>query len=432
MVKKMRTRVNGTDVTPDPMTLGNLLYRATYNSSWQQAKKYTYSASVHSRSRKRSDICVDTLHSGPPYRTGGPLDVRHLVDGGISLRGNSTIEKLQKESTGFAYRYVGGFVCASKTLTNLGFLEPNTFREPLADHSFGDVSSWGPKAWNKFRPCQPGADLALFIAELKDVPRMLRTTCKGILSLFRAAGGFSPKRSTRAVANHYLNTQFGWLPFLSDLRNFANAYATLDEQIQQIVRDNGRWVRRGGTLFVEDDATILEQSNGTAHYPNNIHLYVGSNAPGFKTISETTYQKVKFSARFRYYIPNVETNGWKRKARRKLFGATVNPALVWNATPWSWLIDWGTNAGDVFANMDNGLAENLAAKYAYIMGETQRVVSVSSHYPLEIPSDCTWHYRMQRKTRESASPFGFGLTGQDFSARQWSILSALGLSRLGR
>ena len=41
-----------------------------------------------------------------------------------------------------------------------------------------------------------------------------------------------------------------------------------------------------------------------------------------------------------------------------------------------------------------------------------------------------WYAQVERKQRSVGSPFGFGLSPGDFSARQWSILAALGLTRM--
>jgi hypothetical protein len=104
---------------------------------------------------------------------------------------------------------------------------------------------------------------------------------------------------------------------------------------------------------------------------------------------------------------------------------------VWELTPWSWLADWFTNVGDVVANMSTGYAENLAAQYAYVMGTTQ--ISTCWDTSLNTKQGVIHNssgYTETYKHRVGASPFGFGLTSNDFSARQWSILAALGLSRL--
>jgi hypothetical protein len=102
-------------------------------------------------------------------------------------------------------------------------------------------------------------------------------------------------------------------------------------------------------------------------------------------------------------------------------------------TPWSWLSDWVTNIGDVMASMSSIMFDNLCAKYAYVMGTTSQRVDYEGRNNYKLPTGPmteTWYAEYIRKSRVAASPFGFGLTNSDFTARQWSILAALGLSRL--
>jgi hypothetical protein len=295
---------------------------------------------------------------------------------------------------------------------------------------FEDVSSYGPTAWNRFKPGKPAADLALFVAELRDMPRMLRDTCRFFKDAYKDIR-FGGIRSIKNAPGNYVGTQFGWLPFLSDMRKFYHTYQTLDKRIKQLKRDNGQWVKREGTVIEESNDSLI----GEWPYPVHNPLLSSQNYPAYPylghSIATRHYErKIWFSARFRYYIPDIGSVNWNRKAKRLLFGGSVNPALLWEATPWSWLIDWTSNVGDVIANLDNGLAENLTAKYAYLMGTTTVVGKISSNMATSPPSNLEWIFDVQEKVREQANPFGFGLTWDNLTLRQWSILGALGLDRL--
>jgi hypothetical protein len=124
---------------------------------------------------------------------------------------------------------------------------------------------------------------------------------------------------------------------------------------------------------------------------------------------------------------------WKASAVSHLFGLTPNPSVIWSATPWSWLVDWGSNVGDNLANLTTGYADNLAAKYAYIMGTTsyQKVTDTETFFKQCGNQKFSLTENIQVKTRGAASPFGFGLSESNFTSRQWSILSALGVTRSG-
>jgi hypothetical protein len=121
---------------------------------------------------------------------------------------------------------------------------------------------------------------------------------------------------------------------------------------------------------------------------------------------------------------------WRWNAAVHLFGLKPSPSVLWEIIPWSWLIDWCSNVGDVIDNLSARALDNLAAKYAYVMGTKKQevtLISVADFY--NGPQTETWSGTFTRKLRQEASPFGFDLSSDMFSARQWSILAALGISR---
>jgi hypothetical protein len=112
--------------------------------------------------------------------------------------------------------------------------------------------------------------------------------------------------------------------------------------------------------------------------------------------------------------------------------------------PWSWLIDWFSNVGDVIANLSsNGIAD-LTYDYAYLMRHAstrtewslqipQHKIAIFDGVPaVDLPRSSTGSVTELKETKErvAATPFGFGVQFDDLSVRQIAILSALGLSRL--
>lgn len=402
-------------------------------ATWINPIYYNYNTSGN---YSEAGFCSDALHPGPPYRTGGLLGIfRYSND--RSCRGGGEYITMISPTSG--YRYRGGFVQSY----GMGFSNPSisvssaelyasTGTGTLA--SIGDVSSYGATGWKKFRPGNPVADLGVFLGEAKDVPRMLFGTATYFRNLWRSMGGDASAFKPKAVADQWLNTQFGWLPFVSDLRKFYKTYVTLDERIARIKRYNGRWQKRGGAVLTVDTDSIVTQAVGNIHWPAlPTYMYRKVNGSrGNYTITDIYKRKVWFEGSFRYWIPNIESPIWRKRAIVELFGAKPNPSLLWELTPWSWLIDWFSNVGDVIANFDNGWADNLAARYAYVMGTTQctRVIDSTSYMADGTNIHITSTYPLVWKSRVGASPFGFGLTSEDLSARQWSILAALGISKL--
>lgn len=386
------------------------------------------------RQTKAIDRCTDEAHPGPPWKSGGPLAIWKGEDGGLTIQdsvywsgGNSRYE----------YIYEGGFICYLYRMLG-DFLIPDFEWSQITDQeselSWGDESDWGATAWNRFKPGKPGASLAVTVAEAAEMSQMLKTTALVFRNVWRGLRSSSGRGLSKEAANQHLNTQFGWIPFVNDCRSLYDTYQNADKMLAQLIRDNNKWIYRRGTLVDEKQTPIdtVEHSH-TAHWPTLGPDYGVHDPYGEHHIITYEMRRVWFSARFRYCIPQrkIDSVNWRKDARRRLFGTDITPEVIWELVPFSWLADWFSNAGDVIANMDDGLTENLAAKYAYIMGHNSVRRDVVSTLNAESgTSHATWTYKLERKQRVAANPFGFGLTGADLSTRQLSILGALGLSRL--
>lgn len=283
----------------------------------------------------------------------------------------------------------------------------------------GDVSSYGPEAWRKFKPGRPKANLATFIGEARDLPRLLQ---------FRA-------RQFKDVGGNYLNVQFGWIPFLSDILEMIKLSKNIERELAKIRASNGKWLLRHGSVAEDRNVSAVWSGSGSSSW-YGFTPAIDSSYVRFSSIAASGqasyHRKVWFSGRFRYYIPEKELNSvrWRRDTIRKLYGASITPDVLWELMPWSWLIDYFSNAGDVFANLSQGYVDAVA-KYAYVMGTTTYAQEQRSSFTAVDGQQVAGLIRRERiyKHRCTASPFGFGLEESDLSDKQKMILIALGLAR---
>ena len=123
-----------------------------------------------------------------------------------------------------------------------------------------------------------------------------------------------------------------------------------------------------------------------------------------------------------------------------LFGLNPTPSLLWEVLPWSWLIDWFSNVGDVVSNMSSNAVDNLVAHYAYVMRTQTVQTTYTAYYKCDTGTTgaykcsggegtCTATKLTVTKSRAKATPYGFGVSFGGLSAYQVSILGALGMSR---
>lgn len=218
----------------------------------------------------------------------------------------------------------------------------------------GDLSDdvAGTMALARANPSRPTVDLWNFIYEIKDIPGMVRD----VLKYMRKYGpnpkqnwprrGKSAAEVTRDIGSGYLNWTFGWDLLIKDIVAMVTYVAAVEKR-QQDLSDLRNGVLRK-TVQLGDFEAFDEH---TAYWGP---LYQASSRYRLK-IRGT--QKVWARVR---YKPSTETFKYRGRSDRELaealcFGHTPSISTLWNALPWTWLIDWFSTAGDYFAANRNEL-----------------------------------------------------------------------------
>jgi len=302
-----------------------------------------------------------------------------------------------------------------------------------------DAGAFGATGWKRARPGNPTAGVAAFIGELREgLPRIPFEIHRRLSALLQ--NKTFARRTRGNLGDEYLNGVFGWLPLLSDIRKMHKTYQNMDKQLARIVRENGQGVHKRREIR---DTNVITSSTTRYGFPFGGFQNPPLNWAGGVsqiTTENINVDKIWFVGKFRYYIPDIGSSQWSRRAQALLYGANITPEVVWQLTPWSWLFDWFGNVGDVMSNMSTNAVDNLSADYAYIMrtvetttrttastqwvGRTGDGTSISSGSLTLSAVDST-----VEKVRVGASPFGFGITFDGLSAYQLGVAAALGISR---
>lgn len=224
----------------------------------------------------------------------------------------------------------------------------------------------------------------------------------------------------------------------------------IDRQMAQIVRDNGKNIRRRANILDEETtAQTKSEGSGLSWFnwcgaPTN-HMQTGGCNPRYQSsLVTTTKTRVWWAGSFRYWIPDTSSWAWNAEARAMLFGALPTPSMLWEALPWTWLIDWFSNVGDVISNLSPNAVENLVTNYSYVMKEvivTKEYTNTQQHGANTLGAPPAWSispfagttFSIDRditRTRVGGgNPYGLDVSASSLSARQWGILAALGISR---
>jgi len=267
----------------------------------------------------------------------------------------------------------------------------------------------------------------------------------GLLEIFREGipklAGMQTIDSARkgglgeTFGSEFLNVQFGWAPLLSDLQaliELVNRGHIFLSKYQDLVNKETR--RRYTFPSTSDTDSYQSSSSYGLNVPNSSTFFRGATT-GRLNYHRTYRQTTWFSGAFKSYQPisgdTMSTLSALRGNLNNLAGFRLTPDLLWELMPWSWLIDWFLNIGDILTNVSYIGTDSQALRYAYIMQTTSATVRAT------LPG-CTSRvdgqqvgetYTIQRKARRRSTPFGFGLDPGTFSPKQWAILGALGMTQ---
>jgi hemolysin-activating ACP:hemolysin acyltransferase len=280
---------------------------------------------------------------------------------------------------------------------------------------------------------------------------MLKTTAGNFRDLYLAMGGSKSSQlmHPKSVADSFLNHHFGWVPFIKDLRQFHDVFQNSEKYIDQISRDNNRWIKRVRVMETTEKETLVSKGGITGAVSPWIgappwNMCRSQNVPGIGntmanwTISEQLQTRVWAMGQFRYYRPEFDLSNpdyssqWNDLQRRLLlYGARISPSNVWKSTPWTWLIDWFSNIGDHIDLVNDIAIDGIVSKYMYVMRHSvRRFILRSTMYYWQSSLTLDWIRYVETKQRQRAwTPYGFNLFGKDLSAKQWAILGALGISK---
>jgi hypothetical protein len=215
----------------------------------------------------------------------------------------------------------------------------------------------------------------------------------------------------------------------------------------QLKRDSGAQVRRRASFqdtntereldvssqswFVYQPRMNLQSLQASTFYDTSVSVPV-------LTAREYTQSRVWFAGAYQYYLADANNLiGRIEKITEQadyLLGIGVTPDVVWQVTPWSWLVDWFADIGTLLFNASRLSSDALVLRYGYVMHESivTREYRASGFVPREggeFPSSMGVSYTIHRKERHRATPYGFGIDMGALSATQNAILAALGLTK---
>jgi hypothetical protein len=187
------------------------------------------------------------------------------------------------------------------------------------------------------------------IRELKDFKSLPRTMAKvnDVLGRYgkflnrKVFGKLPLGRTLVAASDVYLQFKFNIMPLLRDISSSYEALNSVGKQVAKLVADADKPIKRhfkcGLTENLGNGTTVLER---TGHVDN--FYYIGG--VKYQRITAVTLSEFNATLEFSYKL-DYSPDELRRRALLDYFGVRLNPQVIWNAIPWSFVVDWVAGVG---------------------------------------------------------------------------------------
>nr|UJQ85582.1 MAG: hypothetical protein 1 [Leviviridae sp.] len=193
-------------------------------------------------------------------------------------------------------------------------------------------------------PSRPYVDVPVTILELGDFTQLIRDSGRNILQ--------------KAAGNH-LKIEFGIKPLASDLAKlttFRREFKNRKREIERLAGPKGlrRTVDLGSAAHGGDD--IRDFQTNLALVTNRRRTWL---------TKENVRGHIRWKAAPEFHAlsrGNLDSLSMERLIQRTMLGITnygVDASTLWEALPWSWLIDWGSTVGSYLAAKRNIIPAQL-------------------------------------------------------------------------
>jgi hypothetical protein len=290
-------------------------------------------------------------------------------------------------------------------------------------------------------PSRAYVSIPNFLFELKDLPGMIRDIGKLKLIGRRARSLPHWQRgkplTAKDAANLQLSYQMGWQPLISDLRRMLDFQQKVDRRINDLenlfVRNRGlrrvvgkeraESARRRGAPGMWK-STVNTSSTSTVE--SNLGIILSCRVE--KTTSMEKWGSVRWTSTA---LPGTRYSNRQLRilARSLVFGLNHNPKALWDAIPWSWLVDWFTNVGDFLEANTNVIPVQCSNVCVMTHTRTEEVWS-RTNFELEVHGG--YGTKILETKKRSLNAGTLSATFPFISGRQFSILGALAIQRMKR
>lgn len=214
---------------------------------------------------------------------------------------------------------------------------------------------YASKLLARTNPSRPVVDLPVFIYELKDLPDLIKIEGDTIL---------------KTVSKANLSYHFGWKPLVSDLLKLFDFHAAVNNRYRELKQ----LYSKGLSRTIE-----LDRLSDSGIWGPGVICHTSGRITITAKVNRVTTQVVRGHVKWKpTALPPSGDQALMNQARRAVLGLYVNPAAVWEAIPFSWLVDWFGDVGN-FLNAHRNFVPAEPYHLA-IMRETRTSTSYSPDF----------------------------------------------------
>ncbi len=289
------------------------------------------------------------------------------------------------------------------------------------------------KMMRRYRPTKPDFDLTRFIGELKDTP-----------SLFRI-GNYLPTGGPD-LGGAYLNFQFGISPSASDIQKGAEAIVKSHEIVKDFVLRSAQSVHRSASVELGGDtisgSDYTHSGLQTGQFGPLVFMRdLGSSDTTYGNVHLEYYASFRRTQRifstFEYFVGDpygytTRMDDYLSKAK-KVLGGGLTPAVAYQLTPFSWMLDWLYDIGGLLAYQQDVADNGIVQTYGGYTLEDEYYGSISltginfgpfGSRVTGLGTQVNIHERVLH--RVPGNPYGMSPTWS-MDPYKWAIVGALGL-----
>lgn len=239
----------------------------------------------------------------------------------------------------------------------------------------------------------------------------------------RKGHSLTPRDLLRSASQGYLQWSFAIAPLLSDIKAVQAAMKDVVRQLNWLKSNAGKRL----TVHYRRPLTKL-YGNSSEEVSLTRESYVANSSLGASR--EVSYSACSFNATLDYdfAVYNLSPFSDETAALLDAFGVNLNPAILWNALPWSFVVDWIAQVGGWLDQFKLRALEPVTTvhQYCWSYSVSRRVVvgyGWDAVQPVAATEERAYKRRVLRPTGSRT------LRWSGLNLKEFSLAAALGLSR---